>query len=152
MKKSIYTFGICLALGLTACTSSLEGTAADLEKIAEDMKAEPKVIGDWGLSDFDLGMEIPAEQQEMFDTMKKEMVAVSTMSYKDDGTYSQNDLMQGEVVTQTGTYHVVNGKLTTINDETDIPSTTEIISLTETELVLSIEDQGNTIKMTYTRK
>lgn len=152
MKKSIYTFGICLALGLTACTSSLEGTAADLEKIAEDMKAEPKVIGDWGLSDFDLGMEIPAEQQEMFDTMKKEMVAVSTMSYKDDGTYSQNDLMQGEVITQTGTYHVVNGKLTTINDETDIPSTTEIISLTETELVLSIEDQGNTIKMTYTRK
>lgn len=155
MKKSIYTFGLFLAIGLTSCSGSIEDAASGLEELAEDMKeeatSEPTMVGDWKLSDFDLGQEIPAEQAEMFEAMKQEMIANSTMSYKADGTYSQSDMMQGQATTKTGTYSVEGDQLTTTSED-GITTTVKIASLTETEASFSMEERGNTMTMTYTRQ
>ena len=155
MKKSIYTFGICLAIGLSSCSGSIEDAVGEMEEMAdeakEEMKAEPTIVGDWGLSDFDMGMEIPPAQAEMFDAMKKEMIANGTMSYKEDGTYIQNDMMNGQIVKKTGTYSVDGMKLTTTSED-GTSATIEMTSLTDTEMAFAIEDRGNTMTMTYARK
>ena len=147
MKKSIYTFGLFIAIGLTSCSGSIEDAAAGLE----EMVAEPTMVGDWKLADFDMGMEIPAEQAEMFETMKQEMIANSTMSYKEDGTYSQSDMMQGQAVTKTGTYSVDGDQLTTTSSE-GVATTVNISSLTDTEASFSMEERGSKMTMTYTRQ
>ena len=155
MIKSIYTFGICLAIGLSSCSGSIEGMASDLEDIADEakdeMEAEPTIVGDWGLSDFDLGTNIPEDKKELFANMKKEMIAYSTVTYNADGTYTQNDMMQGQIITQTGTYSFDGDKLTTAIEGGD-ETITHISKLTETEVAFSIDDNGNTLTMTYTRK
>ena len=155
MKKSIYTFGLFIAIGLTSCSGSIEDAAAGLEEMAEEAKeemvAEPTMVGDWKLADFDMGMEIPAEQAEMFETMKQEMIANSTMSYKEDGTYSQSDMMQGQAVTKTGTYSVDGDQLTTTSSE-GVATTVNISSLTDTEASFSMEERGSTMTMIYTRQ
>ena len=77
MKKSIYAFAIMSSLFLVSCggdsdeSSSAEGT----EKTAEgaEKEAGPSIVGTWKLTDADMGMEIPAEQQEMYDAMMKQL-------------------------------------------------------------------------------
>ena len=155
MKKSIYTFGICLALGLYSCSGAIDDTVSGLEtiadKVADEVAAEPTIVGDWGLSDFDMGMEIPAGQEEMFDNMKKEMVANSTMSYKADGTFTQTDKMGGEVKNQTGTY-TIDGNVMTTTSSDGAETKVNIASLTDTEVSFTMEERGSTMTMTYARK
>jgi hypothetical protein len=149
MKKSIYTFGICLAIGLSSCSGAIGDAVADVEGMLEEA-SEPTVVGFWELSDLDMGFEIPAEQQSMFDTMKEEMIENSNASYKEDGSFASNDFMDGNMVSTGGTYVVNSDQLTTTSSD-GIESSVNITRLTATEMTLSIVDNGSTMTMTYKR-
>lgn len=149
MKKIMWTFAICASISLTSCSNSIEDAAAGLEELAEDVKSEPTVVGFWELSDFDMGVDIPEEQQEMFDNMLKEMIENSNLSIKDDGTYAQNDFLNGEMVSQSGTYVVDGDKM--IMKSNDEEASVVISKLTETELAFQVDDNGSTMTMTYKR-
>lgn len=154
MKKSIYIFGVCCAIALGSCSESKTDEAAEGAETEEmtTEEAEPEVeitiVGDWKMSDFDMGMEVPKGQEAMFDKMRKDMIDNSKLSFKADGTYTQTDKME-VVRTQNGTYSVDGSTLkTTINGKSDEMN---IASLTEDKLVLTMEERGSTMTMTYSR-
>jgi hypothetical protein len=119
--------------------------------VEEEAKAEPTIFGDWKLADFDMGMEIPEEQKELFNEMKNEMLTYSTISYKTDGSYSNTDMIDGEVKTQTGTYSVDGNQLTTVSNE-GIATTANIVSITAKKVSYSLLEGGTTMTVTYVRK
>ena len=119
--------------------------------VEEEAKAEPTIVGDWKLADFDMGLEIPEEQKELFNEMKNEMLTHSTISYKTDGSYSNTDMIDGEVKTQTGTYSVDGNQLTTVSNE-GIATTVNIVSITAKKVSYSLLEGGTTMTVTYARK
>ena len=152
MKKSIYIFGIFFLFGLSAYAQ--EDHLTDKVEIVAGVKNQSILVGNWRLFDFDIGMEIPEGQEEMFNEMRKEMIANSTISFKADGTYSQNDLVSGEIRTHRGTYSIEEDELTTITTERGVDgvkSVSKISKLSKTEVTFSLEDRGSTMTMTFTR-
>lgn len=142
-----------LLIGLSSCAVE-EVVAESALVVEEETKIEPTIVGDWKLSDFDIGMEIQAGREELFAKTRKEMLTFSTMSYKADGTYSQKDMMDGEIRTQTGTYLVDGNKLTTITTTTSsdgVKTVTNIDKLTDLEATFSLTTGGSTMTMTYIR-
>ncbi|MFK7785004.1 MAG: lipocalin family protein [Crocinitomicaceae bacterium] len=148
MKKSIYLIGLIAIVGLGSCSSSIEDAASGAEELLEEMN-EPKIEGLWNLSDFDYGMEVPAEQQAQFDAMKQEMIENSNISFKEDGSFTQNDYMQEQMSTINGTYVLEGDKLTFTTDGAE--QTMKVESLTTSEFVYSFEDNGQVVKISYAR-
>ncbi len=122
----------CLALVLSACSGGSE------------------IVGEWKLTNFDIGIEIAEEQREMFDAMEKEMIENSTLTFGSDGSYEQYNKDENGPVTVTGTYKLEGEKLTIWSDGGVDEMNCEITD--KGELITSYEDEGSVYKMTYKRK
>lgn len=155
MKKTIYAFAVISSMFLVACGSdNAEGSDESGEKKEQtgDDKEEasgPSIVGTWGLSDMDMGMEIPEEQQEMFDAMMEEMKANTTYVFTEDGKITMNTFAMGESMTQEGTYELDGNTLKTTVDG---QSTEQEVKITDKTMSFSIEERGTTMSMTFTRK
>lgn len=152
----MYIVGAILAIGLSACSETSivdEDTKVETEEVAEtaeDKEVVPTVVGEWKMSDMDMGMEVPKGQEEQFATIKKEMVENGSMTINEDGTFT-NTSKTDKVRTEEGTYTVSEGKLiTTVKNGRE--SSLDISSLTKEELILTAEDRGRKMTMTYARK
>lgn len=150
MKKTIYIFGVCCAIALSSCSESktTEEEKAGEEEVAVEEPEEISIVGNWKMSDIDLGIEIPKGQEATFDKMRKDMIANTKMTYNADGTFTQTDKME-VVRTIKGTYVVDGNSLKTTVDGEE--STMNIASLEANKLVLTMEDRGSTMTMTYSR-
>ena len=129
MKSVLVTTAIFIALVLSSCA--------------------PSIVGEWQLSNFDMGMEIPEEQKEMFDKMIEEMKENSTIVFKADGTFTSKQSVMGEVTEETGTYKLDGDKLSTTADG----KTEELnVELSKSSLVINVVDRGQKMSMTFERK
>lgn len=146
--KSIYLIGLIAIVGLSSCSGAIEDAASGAEELLEEMN-EPTIEGLWNLSDFDYGMEVPAEQQAQFDLMKQEMIENSNISLREDGTFTQNDYVQEEMSTINGTYVLEGDQVTFTVD--GVEQTAKVESLTAEEFIYSFEDNGTTVKISYER-
>ena len=154
MKKPIYILFAIGAFTFTSCGGSTTTTGEKgdkTEQLAEEPEKEPiTIVGAWKMSDVDLGMEIPKGREKMFAELKENMVANSSISFASDGTYSDVQAMGKDIIKSNGTYTADDEALTTVCKGTT--SKMKIGELTESTLVLEIEERGSTMKMTYSRK
>ena len=156
MKKTIYAFAVISSMFLVACGSdNAEGSDESGEKKEQSGGEEkedasgPSIAGEWQLSDFDMGMEIPEEQKAMFDEMMEEMKANTTMTFNADGTFSSKQSAMGEVTEESGTYKLDGNKLTTTsNGKTESLD----VELKDNTMTIKVEDRGQTMTMTFTKK
>lgn len=150
MKKTIYIFGVCCAIALSACSEAktTEEAKAGEEEVAVEEPEEISIVGNWKMSEIDLGIEIPKGQEATFAALRKDMIDNTKMTYNADGTFTQTDKME-VVRTIKGTY-VVDGKSlkTTVDGNEDVMN---IASLEANTLVLTMDERGSTMTMTYSR-
>ncbi|MDB2657135.1 lipocalin family protein [Crocinitomicaceae bacterium] len=155
MKKTIYAFAVISSMFLVSCGSdsaedaSGEGTEQSKEDGKEDEASGPSIVGDWKLTDLDMGMEIPEEQKAMFEGIIQEMKDNTLYSFTADGKIIMNTFVMNEKMTQEGTYSLDGEKLTVTMDG---QAKEQNIKLTENSLTFSEEDRGTTMTMTFNRK
>lgn len=153
MKKPMYILAMASALMLVSCGESAEGEelndSTSQEAEVEEEEEEVSIVGDWKLSDIDLGMDIPKEQEAAMADMKKNMIENSSQSFKADGKSVTVSAIGKDIVTTNGTYTVEGDKITFDND--GVTSTMTIKSLTADQLILEMVERGTTMSMTYKR-
>lgn len=146
------SIAVMSAMFLVSCgggeSSDTEGKEGNATEQAQEEEKEqgPSIIGDWQCTDMDMGMEIPEAQQAMFD----ELIAAMSYSFKEDGTMSVTAKMGSNVTTESGTYKVEDNKI--IGTKDGQSDTINIVSLTESELVLGMEDQGVEMTISFEKK
>jgi len=129
MKAALATTVIFIALVLSSCA--------------------PSIVGEWQLSDVDIGMEVPADQQEMFDAMLQEMKDNTTYTFTDDGKITMKMSAMGLETVQDGTYTFKKDVLTvTMDGETSDLD----VDLTKDSLKFNESDGDVTMSMTFERK
>lgn len=154
MKKTIYAFAVLSSLFLVACggDNAKDASGEDAEKSSEGAEKEeekgPSIVGTWDLVDVDMGMEIPEDQQDMYDAMVDQLKEHTSYTFNEDGTMISNSFV-GEPVEQKGTYKLEGDKL---NVDMEGQSDTIKVDLSEEALVMHIDAGGNSMKMTFTRK
>lgn len=165
MKKITFIAAVFGMLTFTSCsneTESEETTTEDVfvesvdenvelavEEAVSDFDASD-IVGDWKLSDVDFEMEIPAEQQEMFDAMIKSMVENTTMTFNENGTFVNNSKVMGQEKTETGTYVLNGNKLTSTNADGK-QDTVDVTELNSDKLEVSILEDGKRITLVFTK-
>jgi flagellar hook assembly protein FlgD len=156
MKKTMYIFSIAASLFLVSCGGSADngtdgGSADGTEEGTEEEEevAEVSIVGTWQMSDLDMGMEIPEGQEELFKTMKEELIKSSSMVFNEDGTMNAKASVDGQASDISGTYTLEGDQLKTVADGKE--DTQTVSELTETTLVLKMVDEGTTMTMTYSR-
>lgn len=155
MKKTIYVFAVISSLFLVACggdnAGEKDGSGEGTEKSGDEKEeaSGPSIVGTWQLSDFDMGMEIPEEQKEMFDKMMEEMKANSAMTFKADGTFMSKQSVMGDIKEESGTYKLDGNKLTTTSDG---KTETLDVEISDKTMKIQLEDRGQTLTMTFSKK
>ena len=152
MKKTIYAFAVLSSLFLVACggDKSSDASGEKTEQSGNEMNAGPTLIGEWQLSDMDMGMEIPEESKPMFDALVEEMKANSTMTFKEDGTYISRQAAMGEVTNEKGKYKLDGNKIETTSENGKTEKLD--IDLGKDSFTISVMNRGQKMTMTYTRK
>ncbi len=153
MKKSFITLVTLSVVFLASCgdkSKSEDKSTTEVENVeTSEKKADASIVGKWKMSDVDLGIEIPEEQQAMFEELKNAMISNSSQEYTDDGNVTIVNVVGNDVLTSTGTYTVDGDKLTmVVEGRTDVVT---IKSLTDSGLVLEVEDNGSKMTMTFKR-
>lgn len=152
MKKTIYAFAVMSSLFLVSCggdnADDASGEGKEKTEEGAEKEAGTSIVGTWKLTDADMGMEIPEEQQEMYDAMMKQLKDNTSYTFNEDGTMISNTFV-GEPLEQKGTYKLDGDKLSV-----DMEGRTDSIKidLSEETLVMYIEDGGRTMTMTFARK
>ncbi|GEM_PF-6559261 len=156
MKKTLFVFTVAGALSLVSCNSAEEENnnneetqQSSEENQDEEENSEPSIVGTWQQSGFDMGVEIPAEEQEMYEKTVKETIDNTKYTFNEDGSYKVNTWMLGKGVEYEGTYSIDGEKLMTTQDGEEVSFD---FSVSDTELVLKQEDQGAVMTMTFERK
>lgn len=111
----------------------------------------PTIVGLWVLVDIDFGREIQADQQSLFDAMKKALIGSMSFEFITDGTCvaTNVNIRTKEKESKKGTYTLSEDKkIVTIQLEGKETETTTIESLTHEEIVISTEDAGSKVMMT----
>ncbi len=106
-------------------------------------------MGEWELVDLDMGMEIPEEQKEMFESAIEEMKEKTVYTFTDDGKITMRTSVMGEAMSQEGTYSVKGNILTVIFEG---ESSDQEIDLTDETLSFQESANGVTMSMTFERK
>lgn len=151
MKKTFLVLTATLTLLTTSCKNNTEasGEAITSKETAESKPAT--VVGTWLMTDFDLGKDIPKEQQEALDAYKKEMIdKKETYTFNEDGTMTHVTPLFDEP--ETGTYIYADNKLTLTNAKTKKEETATVEELTSDKMVLSVQSGKEKYVMTYTKQ
>lgn len=153
MKKSIFTIATLVGfLVLTSCggnenkienTPPAETVKAKPEAPKEEPKSEASIVGVWKLSDVDLGMTPPKGKEKVLEDLKKEMIAKTIYTFGQDGVLN----MESNIGKSSGTYTLEGDKLTSVTNGKS--SSTNVQSLTESELVLTMEERGTKMVMKF---
>ena len=112
-------------------------------------KSSSSIVGEWKLHEMDLGMEIPQEQQEMFEAMLQEMKDNTLYIFEKDGTIKMQTFVMGERTEQKGTYEVKDNMIITHME--DLDDTTQF-TITDSLLIFELEERGTTMSMTFKKK
>ena len=103
------------------------------------------------MTDFDLGKDIPKEQQEAMEAYKKEMIdKKETYTFNEDGTMTHVTPLFDEP--ETGTYTYADDKLTITNGKTKKEETAIVEELITDKMVLSVQSGKEKYVMTYTKQ
>lgn len=157
MKKPLSILVITSMLFIVACGGDTENesnnneatTEETTEEVAEEEVVEEaeeaSIVGEWQLSDMDMGIEIPAGQEEAFAASIKEAVESTKYTFNEDGTM----VMVNQLGTQNGTYTVDGNMLNASTEGKD--ESIEIGELTANKLVLLIKEEGMNGSMTFER-
>lgn len=155
MKKTFFSFAIIGASLLASCSAEVEeteneGTEQTSENSQEDAATDgPSIVGTWQQTGLDMGVEIPATEQEMFEETQKATIENTSYTFSADGTFQLKTWMLGRTVEYGGTYTAEGDVLnTTVEGE----ETSFNYSITDSELVITQEDGEATITMTFERQ
>ena len=152
MKKQIYILAIAASFFMVACGSSTEGEAEGTTETTEEATEEvveeaeeASIVGEWKMTDMDMGMEVPAGQEEVFAASIKEAVDATVYTFNEDGTVS----LVSNLGEESGTYAVEGSTLTVTTKKAE---SIEIKELTATVLVMGISEEGMNLTMSFERK
>lgn len=149
MKKQVYILAIAASFFMVACGNSseeaVEETTELTEEVVEEVVEETSIVGEWKMTDMDLGMEIPAGQEEAFAASIKEAVDATVYTFNEDGTMN----LVSNLGEEPGTYTVDGTTLTATTKKTEA---LEIKELTATLLTLGLSDGGLNMTMSFERK
>ncbi|MBL4593656.1 MAG: lipocalin family protein [Flavobacteriales bacterium] len=152
MKKQIYILAIAASFFMVACGSSTEGEAEGTTETTEEATEEvveeaeeASIVGEWKMTDMDMGMEVPAGQEEAFAASIKEAVDATVYTFNEDGTVS----LVSNLGEESGTYAVEGSTLTVTTKKAE---SIEIKELTATVLVMGISEEGMNLTMSFERK
>lgn len=155
MKKTFFAFAVVGSLFLVSCggtegdDTNGEGTEETQDETQdEEEETGPSIVGEWKLTDFDMGMEVPEGQEEMFAEMKQQLLDNTSYEFKEDGTMTASMYVMDAVETKDGTYKMEGDKLmVSMDEEEDAIDYT----LDDNTLVMMIEEGGQVMTMTFTR-
>ena len=156
MRITIYTIMAATTLLFASCTNknvNAEGEAAaadttNVEAPKAEEPAEASIVGTWRLSDMDMGMEVPKGKEKQFEEMMDKMKAETSFTFNEDGTMTSNN---PAIKDSKGTYTYEGGKLTVNDDKTKKPETLNVDELTADKLVISKEQSGKKMVMTFSK-
>lgn len=132
MKNQFKVLALFLVLVLASCSST-----------------SPSIVGEWQLYDLDLGMEIPADQQDMFNEMLQEMKDNTLYTFKNDGSMTMETYVMGEKDASSGTYEFDDGLLIVdMDDQIDSVQ----CNLSDSIMILNLEEAGTKMSMTFKKK
>ncbi len=157
MKKTLFTFAIMGSLALASCSVEVETdeTTDEVEQTdevndeAED-ESSASIVGDWALTDFDPGGEVPAEELEMFEKTKQQMIEVTRYTFNEDGSMHVKTSMLGSTIEYDQTYRVEGDQLISIEESGDEIPFTHTVS--DDELVIKQDNGGTIMTMTFARQ
>ena len=156
MKKSMYILTIAASFFMVACGGNSEGEVtaegnteatedAATEEAVEEVAEEASIVGEWKMTDMDMGMEIPAGSEEAFAASIKEAVDATVYTFNEDGTMS----LVSNLGEESGTYSIDGSTLTVTTKKTE---TIEVKELTASTLVFGISEEGLNMTMSFERK
>jgi len=153
MKKQVYILAIAASFFMVACGSSNEGEAGTTETteevteevVEEAAVEEASIVGEWKMTDMDMGMEVPAGQEEAFAVSIKEAVDATLYTFNEDGTAK----LVSNLGEEDAIYTVEGTTLTVTTKKTE---SIEIKELTGSVLTLGISAEGMNMSMSFERK
>ena len=153
MKKQVYILAVAASFFMVACGSSTEAEAEGTEEtteeateeVVEEAAEEASIVGEWKMTDMDMGMEIPAGQEEVFAASVKEAVDATVYTFNEDGTVN----LVSNLGEEAGTYTVEGTTLTVTTKKTE---SIEIKELTGSALTLGISAEGLNMTMSFEKK
>lgn len=154
MKKQVYILAIAASFFMVACGGGTEGEAegttetteeATEEVVEEEVAEEASIVGEWKMTDMDMGMEVPAGQEEAFAASIKEAVDATVYTFNEDGSVN----LVSNLGEESGTYTVEGSTLTITTKKTE---SIDISELTESTLTLSLSVEGLNMTMNFERK
>jgi uncharacterized lipoprotein NlpE involved in copper resistance len=149
MKKTLFAFALVGSVLFVSCNNAEENAGEGTEQNADEGKEAPSIVGTWQMSDMDMGIEIPAEELEMYEQTVKETSENTKYTFNADGTFKVNTMMLSRPVDYAGTY-TAEGETLSMTEEGAEPVEFGF-KVTDTELIVTQEDRGATITMTFER-
>lgn len=155
MKKTIFAFAVAGSMFLVSCgtedeSTNNKGTDQSAEKMQDgDEATESTLVGTWQQTGLDMGVEVPADEQEMYEKTKKETIDNTEYVFNKDGSFKLKTWMLGTIINYEGTYSVDGEMLTTTLDGEDVLFN---FTVSDSELVTTQEYGEETMKFTYKRK
>ena len=149
MKKTMFAFAVIGSMFLVSCGGAEEDNNQEGTEQQDDKAAAPSIVGTWQQTGMDMGMEIPEDQKEMYEKTINETVKNTQYTFGEDKSFKVKSMMLGKVINYEGTYSIEGDELTTTEEGED---TKFKFTVSESELVISQEDRGATIKLTFKRQ